>query len=459
MFCTSCGNQISDDEKFCRFCGKPTNVIKSDDSAAAPAGEAAVGASSAMPGPKPESVQPGAPEGVAPKPTYAQPVGQAVPTPPPPYGATPPGYGGAGAPGYGAAVPKPKKPPILLICIIGVVVLGIIGAGIYYFFGNKKGWNSSFLVSHGVNTDDLGNIMNGQYYFDDGTDQYYASFDPSCAAHIYKVSKGKTTPETIFDGFGWSLVPYNGWLYFSGNEGQKIDATYNLFRMKTDGSNLENINSNYCYGMNIYDNHLYFISSPSKDSEESDIYRSDLDGKNQTAVVTGQIYTFIIYEKKLYYADSNDDLYCADDDGKNAKVISSEGVYDFFFGNGKIVYENSNGDIKVMDIDGKNPKLVRAAGDKPLGALNSYKDTIYYAVYDEEEVEGTYANPYELYSIKFDGTDNKLLYNSMSYGIYVNILNDKVYVLDYAMDPNTGNMPAIARSMDLDGGNVQDLYR
>jgi hypothetical protein len=229
--------------------------------------------------------------------------------------------------------------------------------------------------------------------------------------------------------------------------------------MKTDGSELENINPGYCYGMNIYNNHLYFISSPSEDSSQFDIYQSDLDGKNQVAIVSGEIYNFIIFESKLYYIDSAGDLYCADDSGKNAKLISTEFVDDFIVGNGKIIYQNDLGDIKTMDIDGKNLTTVRLAGALAIGSLNSYKDKIYFAEYEEQAVEGTYANNYYLYSINFDGTAETPVYSSLSYGIFVNVLNSKIYVLDYAMDPATGYMPAIARSMGLDGSNVQDVPR
>ena len=459
MFCQSCGKQIGDDERFCQYCGSPTAA-------------AAAAASPAQQAPTPQSdTQQSSP--VAPAYAPPPPVQQQAPVQPypaqqaytqqtytQPYPAQPVyAQQYAAAPYAGqqfSGIPK-KKAPILLICIIGVVVLSLIGVGIYYLVGQKGGWSKSFLVSKGVNTDDLGNIMNGQYYFDDGSEQYYATFDTNSEAHVYRTVGGTTT--TIFDGFGWSLVPYKGWLYFSGNEGVKIDGTYNLFRMKTDGSELENINSGYCYGMNIYNNHLYFISSPSTDSTQYDVYQSDLDGTNQVAIVSGEIYNFIIFESKLYYVDSAGDLYCADDNGKNPKLISTEFVDDFIVGNGKIIYQTDLGDIKAMDIDGKNLTTVRPAGDLAIGSLNSYKNKIYFAVYEEQVVEGTYASNYYLYSINFDGTAETPVYSSLSYGIFVNVLNNKIYVLDYAMDPATGYMPAIARSMNLDGSNVQDVQR
>lgn len=464
MFCQSCGKQIGDNEKFCQYCGSPTGIsqpVPTEQATAQQASpSAAQQASPPVPPVVPIPMQQQTPvQPYAPQQNYSQPYApqQNFSQPYAPQQNFSQSYI---PPQQIVNVPKTKKSPILLIVIIGVVALGLIGGGIYYFFGRSSGGTSkSSIVSKGVNTDDLGNIMNGQYYFDDGTDQYYASFDTNNAAHIYKSTKGNSKTTTIFDGFGWSLVVHNGWLYFSGNEGTKIDGTYNLFRMKTDGTGLENINSGYCYGMNIYKQYLYFVSRPSKDSSESYIYRSDLDGKNQTAVATGEIYTFILFNSNLYYTDNLGDLYMAKDDGTNAKKISTEAIDDFVIGNGKIVYQTALGAVKVMDIDGKNQKEVHPAGTKPIGSLNSYKGTIFYAEYDKDVVEGTYANNYYLHSVKFDGTNDTLVYSSLSYGIFVNTLNNKIFVLDYAKNPATGAMPAIARNMDLTGKNVQDLFR
>ena len=463
MFCQSCGKQIGDNEKFCQYCGSPTGI--SAPVPAQPAAEqqtAPQQASSAVPPviPIPPPAAPIPNQQQIPVPPYASQQTFSQPYAPQQQNYTQPYAAQPYIPQQQfAGVPK-KKSPVVLFVIVGIVVLGLIGGGIYYFFGrNTGGTSKSSVVSKGVNTDDLGNIMNGQYYFDDGTNQYYASFDTNNASHIYKITKGSSTAASIFDGFGWSLVVNNGWLYFSGNKGTKIDGTYNLFRMKTDGTGLENINSGYCYGMNIYNKYLYFVSRPTKDSNESYIYRSDLDGKNQTVVTKGTIYTFIVFETKLYYIDSAGDLYCAKDDGTGAVKISTEAIDDFVIGNGKIVYQSAEGAIKVMGIDGKNLVAVRPAGAKPIGSLNSYKSSILYAEYDKEEVTGTYANNYYLHSVNFDGTGDTLIYQSLSYGIFVNALNNKIFVLDYAKNPTTGAMPAIARTMDLTGKNVKDLFR
>jgi hypothetical protein len=447
MFCQSCGKSINDSESFCANCGSPTGISPQTASTQQSSQQSSP---PAQPGPPPASPY----QQQAPGPQYPPQFSQQYVSPQnaaqfyaPQYAVQPSGA-------------VPKKTNFLLFGIIGVIVLALVGTGAYFLFRPKAGLSvKSSIVSKGVNTDDLGNIMNGQYYFDDGTNQYYASFDTKTEAHIYKTTKGSTTATKIFNGFGWSLVVNSNWLYFSGNEGTKIDGTYNLFRIKTDGTGLENINDGYCYGMNIYKQYLYFIRRPNKDSNESNIYRSDLDGKNETVVTAGTIYYFIVFESKLYYLNSVGDLYSAKDDGTTPKKISTEPLSRFIIGNGKIIYETKAGVIGHMNIDGTKPVVVRSAGAKPIAALNSYKGTIFYAEYDTTAVEGTYAYNYYLHGVNFDGTGDTLVYSSLSYGTYINIINSKIFALDYAKDPKTGLMPAIARNMDLTGKNVKDLFR
>lgn len=485
MFCKNCGKQLADSVSFCANCGTPTGIspqpAQAQQTEAPPVAEPVAPVTQAAVPQQPVAEQaapvviPVPPVTYQPQPPVQQGAATAQPPMMPPGGYPPPQsqqpqqYAPQYAPQQNYAQPyapqmpmvKPRrKVSIPLISIIGVVVVGLLVAGGIMIFGPKGGGSTvnSSIVSKGVNTDDLGNIMNGQYYFDDGTYQYYASFDANTEAHIYKTSKGGTaTP--IFDGFGWSLVVNKGWLYFSGNQGKVIDNTYNLFRMKTDGTGLETLNTGYCYGMNIYKNYLYFISRPSADSYESYVYRSDLDGKNQTIVATGTIYYFIVYEKKLYYLDSSGIMYRANDDGTEPMPLSSDYIERFIIGNGKIVYTDNTGAVYHMNTDGTDVTEVAPAGAMPIASLNSYKDSIFYAEYDTNSVSGTYAYSYYLHKVNFDGSNNVQIYNSLSYGTYVNIVKDKVYVLDYAQDPVTMEMPAIAKEMDLNGQSVQELYR
>jgi hypothetical protein len=313
--------------------------------------------------------------------------------------------------------------------------------------------STSSQVSLGVNVDDLGNVMNGQYYFDSGEEEYYSTFDETGSSHIY-MTKNKTT-KTIFNGFGWSFAVKDDYLYFSGNEGEVIDGTYNLFRMKKDGSSYERINTGYCFNMYFYDEWLYYGKEETEDNYS--IFRSNLDGSNETKVVPDS-YNSIIYENKLYY-QSNSYVYVANPDGTNPQMILGDAVTQFIIGQGKIIYLDSYYNIKTADVDGTDIKVVRAYDGEEIIKINSYKNQIFYVKYNENYLSDRMAYQYYLYSVNMDGTNDQKVYEGVSWGYYVNIVNNNIYVLDYAQDLTINKFIAVTYRMNMDGSDINALYR
>ena len=71
---------------------------------------------------------------------------------------------------------------------------------------------------------------------------------------------------------------------FSGNQGTIIDGTYNLFRMKFDGSELQKLNDKYSYGMFLYGDRLYYMESIDSTNTRMSISSSNLDGTNKESI-------------------------------------------------------------------------------------------------------------------------------------------------------------------------------
>ena len=465
MFCSQCGNQLADDVRFCKHCGHPTGIGSTTTAPSAP------------------------PVYTAPPPPI-QPV-STVSTPKKTSGAVSvlwyilfiaifacSGYFliKAGIPllwALGGVVlflvlglilffvvrGGAKALPKLVICIVPVllvaITLGLNAVGLLgWTSGGAIGVDSS-AVSMGVSLDDLGNILNGQYYYDDGTSVFYSTFDKSNAAHIYRKNKKNGTTASIFDGFGWSLVVDKGWLYFSGNAGTTIDGTYHLFRIKTDGTQLETLDSGYCFGMSFYKNRLYYIVKEA-DSTYS-FARLGLDGSSRETLVKNTWGSGIVFENHMYYLDDTGGLNVAKPDGTDPLPLLTTKISRFIIGNGDLYYADSAGTLWTSKIDGSNPKKLRDPGTKPILSINSYKDTVYFSDYDTTALEGRYAYQYYIHSIKADGTGEKDLYSGVSQNCWMNLVGGKLYVLDYAYDLSTGKMPAIVRDMPLGGGAATDL--
>lgn len=361
---------------------------------------------------------------------------------------------------------KNKLIPIILI-ILGIIIL-IIVIPLISKKDNPKDIKKdntnnikSSVVSEGVKEDDLGNIVNGQYFFDDGINQYYSSFDKSGNPHVYVKNNASKETKTIFDGFGWSFVVNDGWLYFSGNTGTKIDGTYTLYRIKTDGTKLEHIMDKYTVNMNFYKEWLYYNRKPDYDSNISSIYRSLPDGTNEEEIVSGvnTAGLSVVFDDKLFYLDSNNEMYKSNPDGTLKEKLINEKVMFFVIGKGRVIYIDENNNIKSCNSLGKDINIIRPNNNIKINKINSFEDTVLYITYDENFNNEKYAWKYNINTINIDGSNDIKVYEGYSFGFYINILNNNIYVLDYTYNSTFGKMVDITRNMNMDGTNLQDLYR
>lgn len=361
------------------------------------------------------------------------------------------------APRYFKNIPYARKLNLPVAVILIVIIF--IAATSFNTPGGGITAGGSSIVSKELAGGYLGNITNGQFYFNDGKNIYYSSFDRGGAAHIYKKSlkSGEATP--IFDGFGWSLVVIDDWLYFSGNEGAAIDGSYNLFRIKTDGSKLERLNSIYSYGMNIYNSWIYYLrKSASGYNNELDICRCDLEGKNEEIIDSGMISSMFIFKDRLYYLKS-DNIIMANPDGSGVSVLPERMAKGMATSGDKIIFITPDKSIAIMDATGSNLKEIPVEEEGTLWTINAYKDKIYYALYDANFDYSRLGYRYSVYRMNLDGSAKRKIYDSISYGVYINITDGRVFALDYAQDTELDIMTAVAIGMELDGKNPAELTR
>lgn len=360
-------------------------------------------------------------------------------------------------------IPTSKKPSGLIL--VAVVALVVVAAVVVFILKKPQSQSptlgstsDSAVVSAGVSEKDLGNIMNGQYYFATDTHIFYSSFDTNNKSHIYSAKKNGSDLKSIFNGFGWSLVVIDDWLYFSGNQGDQIDGTYHIFRIKTDGSKLEEINDRYSYGMFLYGDYLYYMTSNIDYPNSMSVARSKLDGSNKE-ILFDYGYSPVVYKKLLYHFDNQGNLIQTKPDGTEPKVLITAEVRSYAISNDKIVYNDFANNIKVANLDGSNVKTIRQSHNEEILNVNTYNGRIYFSEYDPNFNYSIYGYDYTIYSCKMDGSDEKAIFSSTSYGIYMNIVNNKLMLMDYTKATDANVMSAIIKVMNLDGSNVQIMDR
>lgn len=370
-------------------------------------------------------------------------------------------------------IKSPKSLVIAIIAIIGIVVLILLISKSCSAKNNNDPDSldsgsvvgSYSVVSKGVSKTDVGNIMNGQFYF--ATDDYifYSAYDTNEEAHIFRTKKDGSDLQTIFNGFGWSLVVIDDWLYFSGNQGKEIDGTYNMFRVNLDGSNFERINSTYCYNMFLYGTHLYYMKKNTDYSSTFSICRSSLDGTNEETLFQYGNQP-VIYADRLYYYDGSGNMMRTDPDGSNAEVLITADVKYYVISNEKLIYLDFSNNIKICELDGSENKTIREVKNDTVYSLNAYGDRIFFIEYNSGNFDYTKSGwDYTVKSMKFDGSAESEIFSSCSYGFYINIVGNQLMLLDYIAGKKepastySVKMDVYINSMELDGNNRYVLNR
>ena len=173
MFCSKCGNPLSDDARFCSVCGAPVKISQE----ASPVPQQPAGISDET-----ENIQTPKPEPLMQEPNFN------------------------GQMGYGAAAPvqkKSKKGLIIGLSLGGVLLAVILAAGLIFVFGLKGGSKGN---------DGSINLGYSTVVYDDQY-TYFLSETETWAPCIKRVSNDLSgQPEILyeseeFEGDGWSMYP------------------------------------------------------------------------------------------------------------------------------------------------------------------------------------------------------------------------------------------------------------
>ncbi|MDD4543156.1 MAG: DUF5050 domain-containing protein, partial [Clostridia bacterium] len=225
-----------------------------------------------------------------------------------------------------------------------------------------------------------------------------------------------------------------------------------------DGSSVERINNTYSYGMFLYDEYLYYMKMNTDYTDTFSICRSSLDGSNEE-ILFPYGSNPVVYDDLLYYFDNQGNMFRTKPDGLDPEVLITGEVGFYVLSNDKLIYKDFSSNIYTCDLDGGNKKLVRSSSGKSILTVNSYNERIYFVEYNPEFNYSTYSWDYDAISMKMDGSDEKVIFSSSSYGMYMNIVDGKLMMMDYLMDPQTAIYYTYINIMNLDGTNLRVLER
>lgn len=329
---------------------------------------------------------------------------------------------------------KNKKSLVMAIVILAVIV--VITALCIIIFGNT--------TNKVGNT--IGNIRNYGYGTSDGKWIYYVSpNEDATKVGICKVKNNKPEEkqELLMNDMDiLSLNVYKDYLYFIGvvleNYSDTDDIDNKIYRMKTDGSDLEVINDNNfnndCYEIYVLDNSIYYIGV------DENIYKMNLDGTNAKMVSENGTGYIGITDKYIIYnveneAKDNYITYIMNIDGTNPRpIVEGQRLYSVDILGDYVYYTNTDKHIYRTKIDSNEQELIL---ETSAYNLNLKDDYLYFLNYANEE-DYTVC----LYRVKADGSQEKEEeVKTLSVTTkYINVVGDWVMYMDYEEDSGFINL-------------------
>lgn len=362
-----------------------------------------------------------------------------------------------------------KKIKILVILAI-IVFLVIVAIVSIFLFGSKNGISTCKFVNNKVGNT-IANISNYGYTAEQGGIIYYiAPTKDGQQMAIYKTDKSDVNPQEIVkvEGDILSLNVLKDYIYYIELSDEEIEQSSTIaansensdilnnkiYRVKTDGTGLEVINSNEfhdkCYEIYVVKDKLYYIGV------DANIWYMNLDGSEKTKLnndktgFLGITEDYIIFNVKKNQEKQGADSATAEYetcvmslDGKNRKVLNGDRLYNVNIVDDYIYYIDANKAIYKVKTDGTNN--VKITDEVQAYYLNIINNKILYMDFVEDKVVA-------LFSMDLDGTNIKEVYRLENYSSFLNAVDNKVIFMDSNAEGASINM------IDLDGSNKVSLY-
>ena len=246
-------------------------------------------------------------------------------------------------------------------------------------------------------------------------------------------------------------VENNNWIYYlSPNE----DSTeIGIFKIRNNGKDKQQLymSETDIVSLNVYKDHIYFIGSATEtyleeDDVDNKIYRMKTDGTNLEVLNDNELnndcYEIYVINNQVYYIGLNAEICKMDLNGANKKVVADNGTGFLGITKDYIIYNSDAGKeteeyvTYIMNIDGTDAKPIIEG--KRLYSVNIEGDYIYYGDADKK-----------IYKTEIGSGVEEILYDKIE-AYNLNINDGYAYYLNY-LDPENSNYTVCLFRVKLDG--------
>ena len=345
---------------------------------------------------------------------------------------------------------KSKKTVFSKVLILAIIMIILVAVAIIVIFSSQS-------IKLG-NT--IGNIKNYGYATIQGKWIYYlCPNEDSSKVGIFKIKTNGEAQQELYMGEGdiLSLNVSDDYIYFV-SIGQKAfsdeDTLDNkIYRMKTDGSDLEVINNNEfnndCYEVYVVADKIYYIGV------DSNVYKMNLDGSYKELVADNGTGYLGITDKYIIYNVAADEeetayyTYIMNIDGSDRKpIIENERLYSINVDKDNIYYTNKDKKICKVKTDGTEQTLLY---DITAYNMNYSKGYIYYLNYaDQENSDYTVC----IYRVKADGSSEtpEKIKELETYSSFINVIGDWIIYMD------SNETEGFINLVKIDGSDTKQLF-
>lgn len=315
----------------------------------------------------------------------------------------------------------------IVVCAIFVLLITVILCLMSSMLINNKAGNT------------IGNIRNYGYAVENNNWIYYlAPNEDSTEIGIFKIkNNGKDKQQLYMSELDIvSLNVYKDYIYFIGSATETYleedDVDNKIYRMKTDGTNLEVLNDNElnndCYEIYVVNNQIYYIGL------NAEICKMDLNGANKKIVSdNGTGFLGITKDYIIYNSDAGEEsedyvTYIMNIDGTDAKpIIEGKRLYSVNIEGNYIYYGDADKKIYKTEI-GSGVEEVLYDNIEAYN-LNTNEGYAYYLNYlDAENANYTVC----LFRVKLDGSTEapEKLKELATYSSFIDVVGDWVIYMD-----------------------------
>ena len=339
----------------------------------------------------------------------------------------------------------------MVLCFI--VILVSLTVTIYTVEKRKKEANRNLLSTTDTNLGSVvGNTMgNIRYYgycaMQDEWIYYYAANEDFSKNRICKIKNNGSNKSIVYEDSEssiYSINVLNGYIYFTGI----LDGIYSsednidnkIYRMKTDGSDLEVINdnnfSNESYYFYAVKDKIYFVGT------DEFLYKMNLDGSNIEQITNFEISLLGVTEKYILYNkfDTIEDslkevTHICDLDGNNDRAaLNNERLTHVNIENEVIYYLDSEGYICKTKIDSGKTEILR---NEKSYLLNVYGNYAYF--FDYVNNDTTTVGIYKI-DLLNKNNEPELVKTLSKLSYYIDVVRDFANYLDSTDDRVTLNL-------------------